>query len=549
MPGERKSIAETDNGGAGGSASEVFFAAMQSKAEAQPDFEVVTFENHIYPDEVLTYSDLVIKGDKLAQALSQSGIGRGDSFAIAMRNHPEMPIAMYAASAVGAILVPIDPRSKGEKLRFQISNSGAKGVLCTADLLDPIESALAELPSVKVVGVAHKDGLEGDGASKYASLNEILDGAEAPGVALHDHSGEDPLMMIHTSGTTGNPKGVVLRQGRVLGGAIMARAIWGYTSEDRLYTGLSLTHGNAIAVTLIPALQLSIPAVISQRFTKSRIWDICRKHGCTTYSLLGGMMMGIYSEPPKPNDSDNPVRKVISAGTPAPIWEAFEKRFNVRIHEWYAAVEGGFAHNPPGSGPVGSFGKPIEASLEIRVVREDDTECGPGEVGELISRPVGGESKVEYHKNPEASEAKTRGGWLRSGDMVHRDAEGWLYFDFRKGGGLRRQGDFIMPEHVEGVVAEHPQISDVCVYGVPAETQAPGESDLVAAVVLVPGETLDVKGVFAVCVAGLERNSVPSFLQIVEEIPKTNSEKNLTRVLRAEFEPDSSSVYRFEDYV
>ncbi len=528
--------------------SEVFFAAMQAKAEAQPDFGVVTFENNKFADEVLTYADLVTKGNKLTQALSQSGIGRGDSFAIAMRNHPEMPIAIYAASALGAILVPIDPRSKGEKLRFQLSNSDAKGVLCTVDLLDPIETALAQLPSVKVFGVAHKEGLEGEGASKYPSLNEILDGPEAPGVALNGHSGEAPLMMIHTSGTTGNPKGVVLRQQRTLGGAMMAQAIWQYTSEDRLYTGLSLTHGNAIAVTLIPALQLAIPAVISQRFTKSRIWDICRKHGCTTFSLLGGMMMGIYSEPPKPNDGDNPVRKVISAGTPTPIWESFEKRYNVRIHEWYAAVEGGFAHNPPDTGPVGSFGKPIEASLEIRVVREDDTECEPGEIGELISRPVVGESKVEYHKNPEASEAKTRGGWLRSGDMVHKDPEGWLYFDFRKGGGLRRQGDFIMPEHVEGVVSEHPQISDVCVYGVPAATQAPGESDLVAAVVLAPGETLDVQGVFDVCKAGLERNSVPSFLQIVDEIPKTNSEKNLTRVLKAEFEPDSPSVYRFEDY-
>jgi crotonobetaine/carnitine-CoA ligase len=87
----------------------------------------------------------------------------------------------------------------------------------------------------------------------------------------------------------------------------------------------------------------------------------------------------------------------------------------------------------------------------------------PGEIGELITRNLNGETKVEYHGMPEASAAKTRGGWLRTGDMAHRDEDGWLYFDFRKGGGLRRQGEFIMPEYVEGVIAEHPDVIDVCV--------------------------------------------------------------------------------------
>ena len=95
-------------------------------------------------------------------------------------------------------------------------------------------------------------------------------------------------------------------------------------------------------------------------------------------------MMGIYSEPVKPDDGDNPVNFVLSAGTPRGIWEAFEQRFNLNIHEWYGAVEGGFAHNPPGVGPVGSFGKPLEGLMEMKVVRDDDSECEPNEIGELI---------------------------------------------------------------------------------------------------------------------------------------------------------------------
>jgi acyl-CoA synthetase (AMP-forming)/AMP-acid ligase II len=446
------------------------------------------------------------------------------------------------------VVVPIDPRSKGEKLRYQIADSRSKAVLFAAELMENVDEALAGLPGVQAIGCMYNPEFGVLPNPKYPDFREIAEGPEAPMPGPGPHSAKDRFMIIYTSGTTGNPKGVHVRADRFQAFTGLAAFVWQYSQEDRLYTGLSLTHGNAQAVTLTPALYLSIPAVISRRFTKSRIWDICRKHGCTTFSLLGGMMMGIWSEPVRPDDGDNPVRIVLSAGTPRGIWEAFEKRFNVTIHEWYGAVEGGFAHNPPGVGPIGSFGKPLEGMLEMKVVRDDDFECAPGEIGELVSRAVTGETKVEYHGNPQASEAKTRGGWLRSGDMVHRDANGWLYFDFRKGGGLRRQGDFIMPEYVEGVIGEHPHVNDVCVYGVPAASGAPGESDLVAAIVPTPGAGLDIKGILDLCAKRLDRNSVPSFVQVVDEIPKTISEKNLDRVLREQFDPNAKNVHKLDDY-
>lgn len=324
----------------------------------------------------------------------------------------------------------------------------------------------------------------------------------------------------------------------------MAQFIWQYAADDKLYTGLSLTHGNAQSVILVPALMMNIPAVISSKVTKIRLWDICRKHGCTTFSLLGGMMMGIYSEPRKVNDAENPVRKVLSAGTPRSIWEDFEKRFDVKIHEWYGAVEGGFAHNPPGEGPIGSFGKPIEGVMDMKIVREDDSECFPGEIGELVVAQKQGKVEVEYLGKKKASEEKTRGGVLRTGDMCHKNENGWLFFDFRRGGGLRRQGDFILPEYVEKALADLGDVRDVCVYGIPAESGAPGESDIVAAVVMVPGAKLNVKKISKELNKTLEKSYIPQYLQGVSEIPKTASEKNLDRVLREEFNKDSVNVYK-----
>src|SRR5690606_28159258 len=118
----------------------------------------------------------------------------------------------------------------------------------------------------------------------------------------------------------------------------------------------------------------------------------------------------------------------------------------------------------------------------------------------LISRPATGEAaSVEYFNNKEASAKKTEGGWLRSGDICHKDAEGWLFFDYRKGGGIRHNGDFINPAFVEQVLAEHPHITDVYVYGVPAASGAPGEKDVVGAVVPVDAASFDPASVFAAC--------------------------------------------------
>ena len=175
-------------------------------------------------------------------------------------------------------------------------------------------------------------------------------------------------------------------------------------------------------------------------------------------------------------------------------------------------------------------------------------EVKTGEVGELICRNIKGETKVDYWGMPEESEAKTRGGWLRTGDMVHKDENGWLYFDYRKGTELRRSGDFIQPAHVEKIIGEHPDVSDVCVYGVPAASGAPGESDLVAAVAPFEGKAIDPASIYAKCKKDLEANFIPSYLQVVSAIPKTISEKNLDRKLKEEFEKGEGTIYKFDDY-
>jgi crotonobetaine/carnitine-CoA ligase len=531
--------------------SELILADLiQIRAEEKPDLDVLTFEHlslddEATPDEVRTFAELQDNANRIAASLIARGMERGDRFGLMMRNHPEFVETMIAASITSCVFVPIDPRTKGEKLAYMLRNAGCRGVVCADYALREVIAAQQENSDIgwilaletgegsNLLGLADADGVE--------SLAEVL-AKPASTVDVRLETPDDPLQIIYTSGTTGDPKGVVFPNAR-FGGYAVVGLIAGYQPDERPYTGLSLTHGNAQGVTLGPALAMGLRAVFSRRFTKSRLWDVCRRHGCTAFSLLGGMSTAIYSEPRRENDADNPVRRVMSAGMPAAIWESFAKRFDVEIFEWYGAIEGGIAFNPVGVGPMGSFGKP-PPGLEMKILDDHDVECPPGIQGEICSRPLDGSgANVEYHENPEASEKKTRGGWLRSGDIGHTDDEGWFFFDYRKGGGIRHNGDFVNISFVEKAIAEVPSITDVFIYGVEAASGAPGEKDVVAAIVPADASSFSIDEVFAACREALESNFVPSYLQVVDEIPKTASEKPQERFLLADFAVDAANVY------
>ena len=418
---------------------------IANRAETDPDRDVLTFENGDGPDELRTYKQLWENGSRLAQGLLDEGMAKGDYFAILMQNHPEFVDLMVASSISGTVFVPVDPRTKGDKLKYMLMHSGCKGVVCADYVLESVLEIGQQLPNLQwlwVLGEPLSKRLPA--GSLRVRLLEGIYQQPVPSVEILASDPGEPMEIMYTSGTTGDPKGVVVRHAR-WGGVANWSGLLGYAPADRPYTGLSLTHGNAQLLTLSCVLKLGMRAVFSRKFTKSRLWDIARKYGCTTFNLLGGMTTAIYSEPPKANDNQNPIRMVISAGMPAAIWGDFERRFNLKILEIYAAVEGGLTIKPLGEGPAGSIGKP-PASLKLRLVDEygEDVPCGAQ--GEIIFQPADGTPPaVDYLHDPEASKKKVHGGWLRMGDIGHMDQDGWLFFDFRAGGAIRHNGDFINP--------------------------------------------------------------------------------------------------------
>jgi len=515
---------------------------IANRAETDPDRDVLTFDHDGGPPEVRTYRQLWENGCRIAAALEKAGMTSGDRFALLMQNHPEFVDAMVGASISGTVFVPIDPRTSGDKLAYMLRHSGCKGVICADYALPALEAARQQAPELQWVWLLDTDPSKPLARqADYPRMAAVLD-APAGAERIRSVDPLAPMQIMYTSGTTGDPKGVVMRHARY-GAAAAWAPLFGYVRDDRPYTGLSLTHGNAQIVTLAATLKLGMRAVFSRRFTKSRLWDIARKYHCTTFTLLGGMTTAVYSEPTRPDDADNPIRFVISAGMPAPIWEAFARRFDVRIVEFYGAVEGGLSINT-GEGPVGSVGKP-PPFLNVRVVDEQDRDVPPNQPGELIFQLANGTpADVVYLNNPDASASKTRDGWLRMGDIGHRDAQGWLYFDYRIGGGIRHNGDFISPGEIEKVIAECEDVADVYVYGVPAASGAPGEKDVVAAIVPATGREIDPQSLFAACRKRLSPGMVPAYLQIIPEIPKTASEKPQERFLLQAFQAQRDCLFQ-----
>lgn len=512
---------------------------------SSPDLDVLTVENGAAsPLQVRTYKQLWDNGHRLAWALSRLGLKPGESFALLMANHAEFVDAMLAAAITGTVFVPIDPRARGDKLAFFLNNARCKGVIAADYALGNLLEVREQLQHNRWI-VA----LPGDGPDAAAPIAGVTPYAEALGEERGEHplaalDDAAPMQLIFTSGTTGDPKGIVMTHRRYCETALLTDRVFGYRSDDRPYSGLSLTHANAQLVTLGASLALGLRCVLSRKFTKTRLWDICRRFGCTSFTLLGGMTTAVYAEPPQADDADNPVRFVISAGMPRAIWSEFERRFAVQILEFYGAAEGGLTIKPIGVGPVGSIGKPMP-NLRYRIVDEDGNDCAPGEPGELLFQPVDGTPyQVEYFGNPEASAKKCSGGWLHMGDVVSADAEGWLFFHYRKGGSIRRNGDFINAAFIEKTIAECPDVDDVYVYGIPAASGVPGEKDVVAAVVPKARGGFDPQAIFRACRERLEANFVPSFLQVLEQIPKTASEKPQERFLIEALEQDRASVHR-----
>jgi crotonobetaine/carnitine-CoA ligase len=479
--------------------------------------------------EQITYDQLDERVNRVGNALEAMGIQKDDKVGVMLPNSPEFLYVWWGNAKLGGVTVPLNTALRGEGLAYILNHSDAETLVLSHRYVPVLDDIRGQLPRVKRLIVLGPEGKQAPQLPATAiDFRELL---TAPATSpMKEVWSEDIDSIMYTSGTTGLPKGVIHRHSRCYGGFVLP-IMTGYTAQDVVYNTLPLFHiGGQNMVWM--ALVADTKVAMAERFSASRFWDDVRQYGTTFTLFLGAMIPILYKQPPRPDDSANPLRIALSAAAPRTIWEAFERRFAVKIVELYSQTEGGFMINSEAraEGKIGSMGKP-GATFEMQVVDAHDNVLPPGEVGELIYKPAGEAPLTEYYKNPKATAEKTKGGWIRSGDLAYQDEDGYFFFVDRKSDFIRRRGENISSFEVEKIINGHPKILESAAYAIPSEL---GEDEVMVALVPRPGEDVTPQEIMHYCATHMAYFMIPRYVRFVDAFPKTGTERTMKYQLKSD---------------
>lgn len=486
---------------------------LEEKARKNKGKTFLLFEN-----ERITFDKFNEMANRVANGLLNLGIKKGDKIAIMLPNCPDYLYLWFGIAKAGGVMVPLNVSWKGELLNYILNHSDSDTLVVEESLFPQIDEIIGTRSKIQRILMKGGEGKPLRGG-QYSYLEEVFKASsEEPQISLTPY---DAFEIMYTSGTTGRSKGVVRWSEYLILRGLRTVQYMGYTAEDTLYTCLPLYHGNAQNLTTMPALLANARLALGKRFSASNFWNDIRRYGATVFNFVGTMIPILYKQEPKENDADNPVRLARGGNIPPRIWRNFETRFGLTLVETYGTTEGGSMWNMPG-GKIGSIGKPPYFN-EARIVDEADQGLPPGKIGELIIRPRDpGEKWVEYYKEPEATHEKIRGGWFRTGDLAYQDPEGWFFFVGRRKDVIRRRGENISASEVELVIMSHPKVLECACFGVPSEL---GEDDVMACVVPKAGMDLSPQEIFSFCEKRMAYFMIPRYVEFVESLPKTPTER------------------------
>lgn len=481
-----------------------------------------------YGDRTLSYRDLDLQSNKIANGLTRMGVGRSTHVAFMLDNSPEIILLYVALGKLGAVSVPINTAARGELLAYYLTQSDSEMVIADSALVDrlvPVASSvprlrhvvsLAETPGERVAPTLGLDLPQSD-------FGDLLQNPDAPPAV--DVRFLDLHSLIYTSGTTGPSKGNLSTHAHALTCGLQLAKAYGYRPDDVLYVCLPIFHGNAWLCSVLPALVADASIAVSRRFSASGFWDDIRRYGVTQFNALGAMTNFIWARPPSPDDRDHKVRQVMVVPTPKQYYQAFEQRFGIQFTSVYALTDCGMVTvRGPGDPPEkwSSAGKACD-DVEIRIVDEDDFELPRGQTGEVVVRTsVPWLHAQGYYNMPEATAAARRNLWFHTGDRATMDEDGYVYFVDRKKDAIRRRGENISSFEVEQIVLKHPAVLDVAAFPVASEHS---EDEVMVSIVLREGKALSEAALVEHCRENMAYFMVPRYVEFVAELPKTMTEK------------------------
>ena len=484
-----------------------------------------------------TYQEFYDGARKSAAMFGGLGIGKGDRVCLFLPNCIEYVYSWFGLSLIGAIAVPVNTAYKRDEMAYILNNSEAKGLVSDSSLLEVAEAAANLASSVEIRLL--RDGGEFNSPSSWTDFGEAHNVA-VPLAAMPEISPHDISMLVYTSGTTGNPKGVQVTHLMYVA-AGQGFAHWTEaTPDDRFFTCLPYYHANIQYYSTMGALAAGGTLVVTDRFSASRFWVQVREAKATIVNFIGMMMPVLSKNVPSPDDKDNTVRLFYGSPSFPPDFLAdFQDRFDTDIIVGFGMTETCFgtiekigverragSSGEPRQHPQGGFENQVRIADPVTGVH-----VGVDTVGEItIHNPA---IMPGYWRNDEQNAESLRDGWLYTGDLGWVDADGFLYFVDRKKDIIRRRGENISSQEVENVVKRHSNVLDCAVLAVPSEL---GEDEVKAYVTPREGATPDPEELVYWCAENLAYFKVPRYWEIRDELPRTPSLRVRKDVLRQERE-------------
>jgi long-chain acyl-CoA synthetase len=464
-----------------------------------------------FGDKEIPYTDLLARAQAVAAHLKNNlGVKPGDRVGVWLKNCPEFIEAVYGILFADAVVVPMNNFLKYAEAGYILSDGGIDVLITDAELGAHFPELAAARPQLKMLK-----------AEEFASL---------PTAALNSSRKESDLaVIIYTSGTTGRPKGAMLSHGNLMTNVASCRVVLEAEEQDSLAVILPLFHTYMMTVGIFLPFTVGGTIVLVKSLNQPRaaFMEIFSRKATILPAVPAFYRMLLGAPLPTPL----PIRVFISGSAPLPMQtlRAFEEKFKIPVIEGYGLSEASpvVSKNPlRGKHKPGSVGIPI-ANVEMSIQDDNGKILGDTETGEICVR--GGNVMQGYWNQPEETKKTFRNGWLLTGDVGHRDADGYYFITDRKKDMLIVNGINVYPREIEEVIYHYPGVKEAAVIGVPDERR--GEQPL-AFVAPAEGQTLQENELQKFISEKLANYKTPKQIIFMPALPKNATGKILKTELR-----------------
>ena len=493
-------------------------------ASLHPDKPAIIFEGKTF-----TYKDLNERVNQTAHMLQGIGVGKGDRVGVLMYNTNQLVEIFFALGKIGAILVPLNTRFVSAELEYIIKDSRLDVLILGEAFIGVLEPLSGSLPIKK----GHNLCLGKPPAWARSYEDEMAQQPVSEPAVDEPAGGEDAVIIMYTSGTTGAPKGAILSHRKTFFNALNANIYYGLTPSDIMLAPRPMFHSGGLLVELCPMIYKGGTLIMKGRFSPEDILTTIEKYKVTVLEVAATVLRFILEGCDIDKYDLRSLRVCYTGGERVPpgLLEDYEKK-GIIVSQIYGQTETSTLTWLPVKDAVrkrGSVGKPVFHG-DVRIVGKDGQQVGPGETGEIV---VSGCITMNgYWGRPELTEDTIVDSWLHTGDLATIDEEGYIYIVDREKNMFISGGENVYPAEIEKVYLENRKILNVGVCGIP--DQKWGEAGLVC-IVLKEGETMTEQEAIRFCDGRLARYKIPKVVRFVDELPMTAAQKIIRRKLREDY--------------